>query len=345
MFYKKKSYKLNLLILSMQLGLLAYKTLRRGAFHFTNFFNYHNTKNITFTITYNCNSRCIMCDIWRIKDHNGLTMEDIKNILDEYKNLRSITLTGGELFLRDDIIELYKEIKKINNKCKIYISTNGLLTDKILEFLKEIEYLGFPYFLISIDGIKKHNMIRGLNTSFDDTVRTIKEIKNRYPNIDIGIKFTIMSWNYDEILDVYNFCEDNKVKFMPKLIDNLKNYTNMYSYENNDKRFYIGKEKIKIISYQLNVILKKFYKKRQYKDALFIKYILDFLDGDFTLGKDCTLRNYSFFIDPYKEVYICRKYNPLGKTEKINSFLSIKNSLEEPCKRCISSYGYYNGLV
>lgn len=63
-------------------------------------------KDLVIAITYQCNSRCRMCNIWRKNLLGDLTAEDYNKIP---PGLSNINITGGEPFLHSElekIIEL-----------------------------------------------------------------------------------------------------------------------------------------------------------------------------------------------------------------------------------------------
>jgi len=79
-------------------------------------------KSIVLAVTYKCNLRCKMCNIWQNQEVENLDLSYFSNI----KNIKYINISGGEPFLRSDLIELVKIIKKNNPKSNIIISSNGL---------------------------------------------------------------------------------------------------------------------------------------------------------------------------------------------------------------------------
>ena len=66
-------------------------------------------EDLLLVLTYRCNSRCVMCGIWE-GDQSGkgeLTPEEYRRILPD--TLRDINLTGGEVFLRNDLPEVLRD--------------------------------------------------------------------------------------------------------------------------------------------------------------------------------------------------------------------------------------------
>jgi molybdenum cofactor biosynthesis enzyme MoaA len=91
--------------------------------------------NYTFSVSYRCNSRCITCDIWRIQyrvpKKLELTLDEWERVI---KSLGSspywITVSGGEPFLRRDLVDLVRTIDEYNKPKIINIPTNAISTDK-----------------------------------------------------------------------------------------------------------------------------------------------------------------------------------------------------------------------
>ncbi|WP_038180561.1 radical SAM protein [Vibrio rhizosphaerae] len=96
-----------------------------------------NINAINLCVTYNCNSRCNSCQIWKIKDSPNINISDLNNFLNQksLKNLKEISITGGEPTLHPEIIEIARIISEVKNVNEIYFTTNGIRTEKIIEIL------------------------------------------------------------------------------------------------------------------------------------------------------------------------------------------------------------------
>ena len=99
-------------------------------------------------VTYKCNSRCTMCDIWKLKENSNLELDYYKKLP---KTLRDINVSGGEPFLRQDLVQLIKILRKTYPKAKMVISSNGFLTDLIKEKMREILKIGNEKFKTGFD--------------------------------------------------------------------------------------------------------------------------------------------------------------------------------------------------
>ncbi len=165
--------------------------------------------NYTISALYTCNSRCKTCNIWKKKAEN-LTIDEYKVI---FKKLgRSpywITISGGEPFLRKDLVELCRIIYKYSKPKIINIPTNGILTSKIVHCVKAIAQDCPKTQIIinlSIDGIgKKHDEIRQVPGNYTKIVRTFKKLKELgFKNLTVGIHTVISSFNVKEFSSIAN---------------------------------------------------------------------------------------------------------------------------------------------
>ena len=181
---------------------------------------------INFITTNDCNSQCVMCDIWTIykdpknkpKQKEELTLEDVKkffiNNRDFLSNLKSVGLTGGEAFLRRDIAEVVIAIHELFPKVGLGIQTHGLMPEIVREKVKEIikQYPNFGL-AVSIDGVgDMHAKIRGIKNALEKATQTIRYAK------ELGVKsitcgMTLTKDNYYQIPEVKKYVEDLGCEF------------------------------------------------------------------------------------------------------------------------------------
>lgn len=198
---------------------LATKRMLSSAYYKSNFCLKRAVKPlfINFPITYLCNSRCVMCAIW--KKYNNASGEierrpqdelKLKDIADFVKNnkgflsdLKSIGITGGEAFLRDDIVEIIRGIHRELPWVDLGVQTNGLLPDLIKAKIKEILKF-YPNFKIavSLDGLDiVHDRMRGINGAYEKAIQTIR-YANELGLTGITCGMTLTTDNFDKILEV-----------------------------------------------------------------------------------------------------------------------------------------------
>lgn len=162
--------------------------------------------HIVWEITNKCNLNCEMCwlqDFSGIKKDflkNELNFEEITKIADELSIFKPlIYITGGEPFLREDMIRILKYLHK--KKFVVTLTTNGtLITSKIAKTIGKDLLDGISF---SLDGNEEiHDKIRG-EGNFEKTIKGIKNvIKNRKGALPIvKINFTISKQNYKILSD------------------------------------------------------------------------------------------------------------------------------------------------
>ena len=161
-----------------------------------NFFGEEPIMAATIRVTKACNLRCPHCYVNAgEKLENELSLEEIKSIIDQLAKLKvfSIFFTGGEPFLRKDIIEILKYTNK--KGIGIAISTNGSFLNK--EVLEKMRNIHFDLFQISLDGPKKiHESIRGKGSwqRAIDNIKLARSILKK--NIGLGIVIMKNNWNF-----------------------------------------------------------------------------------------------------------------------------------------------------
>lgn len=195
----------------------------------------------TIAVTYKCNSRCKMCNIWRTANPANLPLNYFYNLS---RNLKYINLSGGEPFLRPDLPQIVKIIKQISPRAKIIISTNGLASDLIARMTKQIlaidKNIGIR---ISLDGLgQAHDDIRGTAGMYSQALKTVEALKSLGLK-NLGFSFTIMDENVGQLKTVYDLAKglglelalaavqnseiyfkknDNKLERLETLEDNLR---------------------------------------------------------------------------------------------------------------------------
>jgi MoaA/NifB/PqqE/SkfB family radical SAM enzyme len=162
-------------------------------------------------ITYNCNSRCVMCDIWKMDPQEQLTADDYLRLP---TTLKDVNVSGGEPFLRKDIVDIVKNIRTRLPKARIVISSNGfstkLIEKRLTEILKHVPDIRVG---ISIDGMQEmHDKVRGIPNGFNKCMETIDMMK-RIGVKNIRLAFTAMTINVHEIPKVYDLSRKKGVQF------------------------------------------------------------------------------------------------------------------------------------
>lgn len=179
-------------------------------------------RDAIIALTYRCDARCEMCNIWQLKPQEYLTVDDYAKVP---STLRDINITGGEAFMRPDVVDI---VKVINQKCdnpRMVISTNGFRTEHIIKSMEELRKtipdIGIG---VSLDGIGEvHNRIRGIKDAYERALGTLHQLKEReFTNIRIG--FTALEDNTEEMRKVYDLAQELGVQFGTTVAQNSEIY-------------------------------------------------------------------------------------------------------------------------
>lgn len=175
--------------------------------------------NVTFSVTNLCNSRCKTCFIWKLyHDHPELKEGEFK-IWEFERTFQSLgknpiwfTFSGGEPYLRHDIVEICSAAYEFCSSKIITIPTNALLPELVEEKTKRIlEQCSDVRIIVnlSLDGVgEKHDKIRGVEGNFYrvlETFHRLKRLKKELPNLNIGVHSVISRYNINNILQLYEF--------------------------------------------------------------------------------------------------------------------------------------------
>ncbi len=98
---------------------------------------------LSLEVTHRCIAKCLMCNIWKIPSSvEDLPVEDWLSFLSSplFSDLRELDITGGEPFLREDLVDLIKGLLQLDlmRLRSIAITTNALLGNRVVEGVEQI---------------------------------------------------------------------------------------------------------------------------------------------------------------------------------------------------------------
>ena len=163
---------------------------------------------VSHRITAKCNCRCETC-LWRA-DSPVYEEEETDRIIKAYESasksgIISATLWGGEPLLRDDIVELCKEIR--NSGITLGLITNGYLLSEKIEVCRHLDYL-----IVSLDyADERHDELRKRSGVFERAVNGIKEARRLNNRLKVMINTVVSVKNDESALDVAHLGERLRV--------------------------------------------------------------------------------------------------------------------------------------
>lgn len=183
-------------------------------------------KELHLELTYDCNLRCLMCDLWdahtrlpKERNRPEIKISDIERIFNKsnlLSGIDTIVLSGGEPFLASDFTEIINFLRKSLPRCFIWILSNLYDTELIMRKLSTIASKTNTIFGIgtSLDGIgETHDKVRGREGSFVRLLDNVKCIRNNFPGVRLFASFTATPFNFHQILDTYHLAADLEIPF------------------------------------------------------------------------------------------------------------------------------------
>lgn len=180
----------------------------------------NSPSRLIFYITNKCNLQCGHCFYGKEINKNSdkeLTLPEIKQIiLSLRQRLRSLTLTGGEPILREDLADICSAFSELNRTQTVTIPTNGfypVLTESTLKDILGSINMNVNV-QVSIDGLEEtHDEIRGKKDAFKRAIETVercKKLQKKFFNLSLlSILTTVSNKNYNELKQLANFVGNN----------------------------------------------------------------------------------------------------------------------------------------
>jgi MoaA/NifB/PqqE/SkfB family radical SAM enzyme len=157
-------------------------------------------------ITYVCNLECPTCFRWTAKpDEHELTAAQWTIALGKLKAWLgpfNLTFTGGEPFLRPDILDIFKFASE--NGIVTGVVSNGSLIDRKLA--RRIVDSGLDGLTLSLNSLvpEIHNKTRGTNGAFDEVMTALDNMRVRN-GMRLVLSTTIVRENIPGLPDVIEF--------------------------------------------------------------------------------------------------------------------------------------------
>jgi len=164
--------------------------------------------NLTVSVTYRCNSRCLTCNVYK-KRADEFSLEEFDRTFSSLGRAPYwFTMSGGEPFLREDLAEICASAHDRNRPGIINIPTNGLLSKRIPDVVDEIAARCPDTQIIvnlSIDDIgERHDRIRGVEGSYEKALETYAGLRKLCaPNLTIGVHTVISVHNVDRVPEIH----------------------------------------------------------------------------------------------------------------------------------------------
>ena len=152
----------------------------------------------TIECTTRCNLSCNYCYV--LSDSHELTSSELRNAIDQLADagVLAISLTGGEVFLRNDIMDIIDHIFT-RGFFQLFILTNGtLITEEHIRFLAaNSSRLGYIRFSLFSHQASVHDAFTGVPGSFERTLANLTAMKKQ--DIPVYILLNAIEENVDTL--------------------------------------------------------------------------------------------------------------------------------------------------
>ena len=323
--------------------------IKKAGFYFTvlarNLLRGRRPYKAILILTWKCQARCMMCEIWKRKPGDELTLTEWSSFFEKNPFLRWLTLSGGEPFLRTDLVEIAEAaLRHCPNLFYINTPTNSLAPEKILETVGRLLKLNIPMYVLSIslDGPPDvHNRVRGISTAWDRAMTvlgSVRELEKKYPHrFQVLIEHTLLPPAYGRFTEMVDavrqkFPDINAADFMVAGPNVSQHY-----YGNAAAVGELKSSKEEMDKALLQIIEARSARRRLSLNYLVPQLYLELYRGYATSRippMHCRAARSSVFIDPEGIVYPCNGWNrELGQLRE--SGFSLENILNRPETRTL----------
>jgi MoaA/NifB/PqqE/SkfB family radical SAM enzyme len=219
-----------------------------------------------------------MCEIWknRADDREEMSVRDVRKVFEGIGKLDAVRLSGGEPFIRRDFSDILHAIYDASAPRVVHITTNGILTDRIVGFMENVAHPERIHLKISIDAVGERNsVIRGIPHAYENAVETLDQLTplKKKRGFVLGVNQTIVDrTGAEDAKELKKLCDthgiglyqvmafDNKVSLYSKgeqLPNSYNRISSNFSKEELSKLF--GDIKSSFMSEDVNERLTKLY--------------------------------------------------------------------------------------
>ena len=160
---------------------------------------------VKIKLTWRCNLRCVMCNVWRQRKKSLLTLPVMQALADELARLGTtkVHLTGGEVLLHPRIFEIIATLAQ--RGLQVNLTSNGTLLDE--ENAAQLVESGAQNVSLSLDGPtpQVHDAVRGKG-NFKRTLRGIRNLRraarHAHRKLHIRVNTVVSRMNYLDLADL-----------------------------------------------------------------------------------------------------------------------------------------------
>ena len=176
-------------------------------------------KHIRFSVTGKCNYNCIYCDregfIPKTTELSVGEITQLCRILAQVLKVTKIKFTGGEPLLREEIVEIIRNVSELQLYKDISMTTNGVY---LIEKAQNLYDAGLNRINVSLGTLKPNIYKKIYGSDSLETVLKGLKIAKEVGLTPIKLNYVVLKGiNDKEVYDLINFCAENE--FILQLIE------------------------------------------------------------------------------------------------------------------------------
>ncbi len=175
--------------------------------------------HLTFFVTRRCNASCPFCFYRAGRQVEGdapeLSLAEIRRVAGSMGSLLWLLFSGGEPFLREDLVELSGVFHDANRVAFLTYPSNGLLPEVVAERTEEILKRcpdSVVVVKLSMDGVgADHDALRQVPGGFDRLMRTcqgLAALARRHRRLELGINTLFCADNQHRMDGIIDFVRE-----------------------------------------------------------------------------------------------------------------------------------------
>jgi MoaA/NifB/PqqE/SkfB family radical SAM enzyme len=267
-----------------------------------------------------------MCDIWRkdAETERELTPSDYRWLP---RSLRSINVSGGEPFLRDDLVEIVAVMREACPDARIVISTNGSMPFRIEEMISRMDGVAVR---ISVDAAGPlHDEIRGVPGAYAKAIETARRLKAAGV-ADLGLAATSTEGNPGQLEAVRDVASDLGLEFAASAAHSSPIFFGAHDAERPQSDEAVGE-----IGRVMDDLLAS-KRPRDWAKAYYMRGLADYVRGR-PRRLACRAGTDFFFLDPRGDVYPCNISGTRMGNVKDGSFEEIQRQTRTEVREAVAS--------
>jgi Fe-coproporphyrin III synthase len=161
-----------------------------------------------------CNCRCLMCDIWKIRETREITASDLAPHLESLRllSVKWVVFSGGEPLLHSGLASLSKPLRE--QGIRVTLLTAGVILERFSQLVAE----NADDIIVSLDGPQPiHNEIRGIPRAFARLANGIAALRRIRPAIAVAARCTVQKGNFRHLrptIDTARELRLNSISFL-----------------------------------------------------------------------------------------------------------------------------------